>query len=266
VPVPEPPDPVRRNAFGQPIGEPLPCWTARQWPAPRSLAGDHCRLAPLSPAHAEPLYRAVVDGSDDGIWTYLSFGPFGNAGRDGAAGFEAIVRNLVADPGVSSFAIIDPEDAAPTGMASFHRIEPQMGCLEIAQLLYAPRLQRTTAATEAVTLLAAYAFDDLGYRRLEWKCDALNAPSRRAALRLGFRYEGLFRKATVYKGRSRDTAWFAITDSDWPAVRDAHRRFLDPENFDGEGRQRRSLSEIMASAQPSGSWAWTGSAEGDSRH
>lgn len=203
------------------------------------MAGNHCRLEPLGSAHAVPLYRAVVDGSDDGIWTYLSFGPFDDAG-----GFADLVRGLVADPGVSSFAIIDPPDGAPIGMASFHRIEPQAGSLEIAQLLYAPRLQQTTAATEAVTMLATYAFDDLGYRRLEWKCDALNAPSRRAALRLGFRYEGLFRNATIYKGRTRDTAWFAITDEDWPRVKAAHQRFLDPGNFDSDGRQRRSLSQF----------------------
>jgi RimJ/RimL family protein N-acetyltransferase len=237
--MPERPDPVCRNAFGQPIGEPVPGWERRPWPDARDLAGTYCRLEPLRPAHAEPLYRAVVDGSDDGIWTYLTFGPYADA-----AGFEDTVRGLVADPAVVCFAILDAVDGATVGMASFHRIDPQAGSLEIAQLLFAPRLQQTTAATEAVTILATYAFDDLGYRRLEWKCDALNEPSRRAALRLGFRYEGLFRKATVYKRRTRDTAWFAITDADWPEVKAAHHRFLDSGNFATDGRQRVSLSQL----------------------
>jgi RimJ/RimL family protein N-acetyltransferase len=209
------------------------------------LGGAYCRLEPLSAEHAAPLFRAVVDGSDDGIWTYLWFGPF-----DGAIGFEDTIRGLVADPALSSFAVIDPAAGDPTGMASFLRIDLSAGSLEVGGILYAPRLQRTSAATEAITLLAGYAFDDLGYRRLEWKCDALNAPSRRAALRLGFRYEGVFRNATVYKGRSRDTAWFAMTDADWPVVKAAHRRFLDPRNFDGDGRQVRSLSQLVRPESP----------------
>ena len=134
-------------------------------------------------------------------------------------------------------------------MTCFLRVDPQAGSLEVGGILFAPRLQRTSAATEAITLLASYAFDDLGYRRLEWKCDSLNAPSRRAALRLGFRYEGLFRNASVYKGRNRDTAWFSITDADWPDVKAAHRRFLDPGNLDGDGRQVRSLSEFVAAPE-----------------
>ena len=244
----ERPDLVRRNAFGQPIGDPVPDWERRAWPEPRALIGRHCRLEPLTPEHAGPLYQAVVDGSDDGIWTYLSFGPF-----ETAAGFEETVRRLLADPAMAYFVVLDAAET-PIGMASFLRIDPQVGSLEVGGILYAPRLQRTTAATEAITLLAGYAFDELGYRRLEWKCDALNAPSRRAAQRLGCRYEGVFRKAAIYKGRSRDTAWFAITDDDWPAVRDAHARWLDPGNFDGNGRQRRSLRELTAPLDPSGSW------------
>jgi RimJ/RimL family protein N-acetyltransferase len=206
--------------------------------------GEHCRLEPLTPEAAPPLYRAVIDGSDDAIWTYLSFGPF-----EHAAGFEDTVRGLVADPAMASFVIVDPTDGSPTGMASFLRIDPRAGSLEVGGILYAPRLQRTSAGTEAITLLATYAFDELGYRRLEWKCDALNAPSRCAALRLGFRYEGLFRQATVYKGRNRDTAWFAITDADWPEVKAAHLRFLDPGNFDSDGRQRQSLRQLFAGSQ-----------------
>jgi len=245
--VPEHPDPVRRNAFDQPIGEPVPGWQRRPWPQARGLAGTYCRLEPLRAEHAEPLYRAVVHGSDDRIWTYLTFGPYADA-----AGFGATVRGLLADAGMSSFAIVDVADAAAVGMASFLRIDPQAGSLEVGGILYAPRLQQTTAATEAISLLAGYAFDELGYRRLEWKCDALNEPSRRAAVRLGFRHEGVFRNATVYKGRNRDTAWFAITDADWPQVKAAHRRFLDPGNFDSDGRQRRSLGQFTDPTRTSG--------------
>jgi RimJ/RimL family protein N-acetyltransferase len=243
--VPEPTEHLRRNAFDQPIGEPVPGWERRPWPEPRTLAGEYCVLEPLTCEHAPPLYRAVTDGSDDAIWTYLSFGPFQQA-----AGFQDTVRGLVADPAMVSFVIVDPSDGSPTGMASFLRIDPRAGSLEVGGILYAPRLQRTSAGTEAITLLATYAFDALGYRRLEWKCDALNAPSRRAALRLGFRYEGLFRQATVYKDRNRDTAWFAITDADWPDVKAAHLCFLEPGNFDSGGRQRRSLRQLIAGSEP----------------
>jgi RimJ/RimL family protein N-acetyltransferase len=240
-PVPEGRELVRRNAFGQPIGHPVAAWSRRPWPWPTTLTGRYCRVEPLQIRHAGPLYRALIDGSDDSIWTYLSFGPFPDMGA-----FEATVRSLVTDPGWCCFAIVDAADGATVGMGSFLRIDPQAGCLEVGALLYAPRLQRTTCATEAITLLAGYAFDQLGYRRLEWKCDALNEPSRRAALRLGFRHEGVFRCATVYKGRNRDTAWFAITHDDWPTVKRAHEQFLDPGNFDGDGRQRLSLSALTA--------------------
>jgi RimJ/RimL family protein N-acetyltransferase len=133
-------------------------------------------------------------------------------------------------------------------VASFLRIDPPVGVIEVGHIALAPALQKTAAATEAMFLMMARVFDELGYRRYEWKCDALNAPSRRAAERLGFTYEGIFRQATLYKGRNRDTAWYAITDQDWPAVKRAYERWLDPQNFDAEGRQRVSLGALMAGA------------------
>lgn len=158
----------------------MPGWQRRPWPVATRLAGTHCRLEPLSAEHADPLYRAVADGSDDGIWTYLTFGPYPDA-----VGFADTVRGLVADPAVSSFAIIDSADGATVGMASFHRIDPQVGSLEIAQLLYAPRLQQTTGATEAVTLLATYAL--LPAAGVEVRCAQRAVAPRRPASGLPLR-------------------------------------------------------------------------------
>lgn len=141
-------------------------------------------------------------------------------------------------------AIIDSETGRATGVAAYARIDRTSGVIEVGGINYSPRLQRRPAATEAMYLMMRRVFDELGYRRCEWKCDSLNAPSQSAALRLGFRYEGLFRQAVVYKGRSRDTAWFSVIDSEWPALRRGFERWLDPANFDSEGRQRASLSSL----------------------
>jgi len=141
--------------------------------------------------------------------------------------------------------VIDAATGRPLGLASYLRIEPAVGVIEVGHIHYAPALQRSVAATEAMALMMCRVFDELGYRRYEWKCDALNAPSRRAAERLGFRFEGVFRQATITKGRNRDTAWYAIIDRDWPDIRTAFERWLDPANFDGDGRQRRRLGELI---------------------
>jgi RimJ/RimL family protein N-acetyltransferase len=152
---------------------------------------------------------------------------------------------MVEDPTSVSVAVCGP-DGTPLGLANYLRIDPANGCVEVGNILLGRALQRTVAATEAMHLLAAHVFDDLGYRRYEWKCDALNALSQAAATRLGFRYEGTFRQAVVYKGRNRDTAWFSITDRDWPRVAAAHRAWLAPTNFAGDGTQRRSLSDLTS--------------------
>jgi len=229
------------NELGQVIGFPLPGWRPPPRPSRETLAGRLCRLEPLDPArHGDDLYRANALDADPRHWTYLPYGPF--ADREAYRRWmEAIC--LGDDP--LFFAIVDLATGAPAGVASYLRIDPGNGSIEVGHLRFSSRLQRKPAATEAMYLMMRRAFE-LGYRRYEWKCDALNAPSRAAALRLGLSYEGTFRQAMVIKGRSRDSAWFAATDRDWPALDSAFRRWLDPANFDEAGRQRVRLSELTA--------------------
>jgi RimJ/RimL family protein N-acetyltransferase len=228
------------NHLGQPVGELVSGWAARPLPSARTLTGRWCRLEPLSSArHGEDLYCANRVDEQGRMWTYLPYGPFedGDAYRrwlDQAAGGH--------DP--LFFAIVAGEPGRAAGVAAFLRAKPAGGSIEVGHLAFSPALQGTTAATEAMALMMATAFDELGYRRYEWKCDALNAPSRRAALRLGFVYEGTFRQATVVRGRNRDTAWFSITDAEWPRVKEAFRRWLEPANFGPDGRQRVALSAL----------------------
>ena len=172
----------------------------------------------------------------------LPYGPF-----ETLAGYRAFVEAECLGEDPLFHAVVPRSDGRAAGVAAYLRAEPEFGVIEVGHICYAPRLQRTSAATEAMYLLARRAFEELGYRRYEWKCDALNARSRAAAARLGFRFEGVFRQATIYKGRNRDTAWFSLIDREWPAVRAAFERWLDPGNLDGAGRQRRSLVELRAS-------------------
>jgi len=203
------------------------------------MDGRFCRLEPLDPVrHAEPLFRACACDERGAMWTYLFYGPF-----ESAAAFRAWMERTCLGDDPLFFTIIDRASGEPVGLASYLRIEPAHGVMEVGHLVYSPALQRTAAATEAMYLMMARAFE-LGYRRYEWKCDSLNAPSRAAAERLGFSYEGLFRQAVVYKGRNRDTAWYSIIDTEWPALRAAFQRWLDPANFDAQGRQRVRLSEL----------------------
>ena len=223
------------NSLGQPVGLDVPGWTSRPRPPREAIEGEYCRVEPLDvERHARSLYDAFAE-ADDSHWTYLPYGPF--------ASFEEYVgwlqRSCLGDDPLY-FAVIERGSGRALGVASYLRIEPAEGCLEVGHICYSPRLQRTTAATEAMYLLMARAFE-LGYRRYEWKCDALNAPSRAAAERLGFSYEGTFRQARVYRGRNRDTAWYSVIDSEWPVLRDAFERWLDPTNFDERGRQRTRL-------------------------
>ncbi len=243
---------LRRNEFGQPIGAPLPGWSPRPVPPRTAIEGRLCRVEPLDlERHAADLFAANSEDKDGRNWTYLPYGPF--ASLELFCGWvEAACRT--ADP--LRHAIVDTASGHAVGVASLMRIDPSAGVIEVGGITYSPRLQRRPAATEAMYLLMRRVFDELGYRRYEWKCDSLNAPSRAAAQRLGFRYEGLFRQATVYKGRSRDTAWFSILDSEWPLLRAAFERWLDPGNFDADGRQRTSLAEARRC-----SWALTPSFE-----
>jgi RimJ/RimL family protein N-acetyltransferase len=197
------------------------------------LRGDRVRLEPLGTAHAEDLYAAAH--GDPHLWDYLPYGPFEDV--------EAMRAHLAAQAASEDplfFAIVDAEGRA-RGVASYLRIEPAHGCIEIGHIWFGAALQRTPAATEAIYLLSRHAFDDLGNRRLEWKCDAANARSRRAAERFGFTFEGVFRQHMIVKGRNRDTAWFALLDGDWPAARAAFEAWLAPSNFDADGHQRTPL-------------------------
>ena len=223
----------RVNEFGQPIGPALPDWRPARYPELVTLEGRFCRLERLTTDHADALWVALKD-AEASLYTYLPFGPFADR-----AAFDATLQALIARNGLEYYAIVDGDGAA--GIASYMRIDTANGTIEVGGICYSPRLQRTAVASEAMYLMLRHAFEDLGYRRYEWKCDSLNAPSRAAALRLGFQYEGLFRQAIVYKGRSRDTTWFAITDGDWPRVMGAFDAWLAPDNFDADGRQKAAL-------------------------
>jgi RimJ/RimL family protein N-acetyltransferase len=214
-------------------------WKPVERPGRVTLRGAHVLVRPVDAGtDAEPLHEV---SRDPAIWTYLPDGPYRDAGH---------LRGMLAwaegseDP--LFFTLARAADERPMGIASYLRITPEHGTIEIGHIWFGAPLQRTTAATEAIFLLARHAFDELGYRRLEWKCNALNEASRRAAERFGFRFEGVFRNHQVVKGHNRDTAWYAIVDSEWPAVRGAYEEWLAPDNFDAAGRQRRSLRELVA--------------------
>ncbi|MBB5223273.1 RimJ/RimL family protein N-acetyltransferase [Amaricoccus macauensis] len=229
------------------FGEPLPDWTPPAPPQPTRLDGISVRLEPLVPAHAPALFAA--NRESDAIWDYLPYGPFGEE-----AEYVAWVTSVAGKADPMFFTVIDTATGLPGGVMSFLRITPASGSIEVGHICLAPRLQRTRAASEAIYLMADWSFAN-GYRRFEWKCDALNLPSRRAAERFGFSYEGVFRQATVVKGRNRDTAWFAMTDGDWRCLAPAWRTWLDPANFDADGRQQQRLGDLTApcrvSADPS---------------
>jgi len=224
----------RTNEYGQPIGRAV-AWAPREPVAPVTLVGRSSRVEPVAAHHLPQLYDALVVRSPPSTWTYLAVGPF-----DAPAGLNAWLRDLHDDPGAVPHAICTP-DGRGVGVASYLRLDHVNGSVEVGGIALSAELQRTTAATEAMYLMMRHVFDDLGYRRYEWKCDALNEPSRRAAGRLGFTFEGTFRNALVYKGRNRDTEWYSVTDDEWPAVRDAFEAWLDPANFDDDGRQRTAL-------------------------
>ncbi len=224
------------NSLGQPIGPALPDWQPPDRPQHVVLQGRYCRLEPLSAArHATDLHAANSLDRDGRMWTYLFSGPFQSI-EQYTAWLGA--REDSTDP--LFFTVVDDATGRANGIASYLRIDTTHGVVEVGHLAFSPLLQRTRAATEAMYLMMKNAFE-LGYRRYEWKCDALNARSRRAAERLGFTFEGIFRQAAVYKGRSRDTAWYSVTDGEWPARESAFNAWLDPDNFDPDGRQLRPL-------------------------
>ena len=221
------------------LGEPVPGWKARERPAGARLEGRLVTLRPVDPAHdADDLYAVSHPPEGDlGTWTYLPDGPY-----ESPAEMRRMLDYAEASEDPLFFTIV--KDERPAGMASYLRMAPEHGAIEIGHIWFGATLKRTPAATEAIYLLARHVFDDLGYRRLEWKCNALNEPSRRAADRFGFRFEGVFRKQQVVKGRNRDTAWYAIVDDDWPQIRHAFEAWLAPDNFDARGSQRRALVQF----------------------
>ena len=228
---------TRTNEHGQPIGEAVD-WEPALPPVPVVLTGRYVTVCGLEHAQAPELYDALCGPDDASLWTYRLGGmPATSAAMDTA------VSGLLAHPTEVTFAIC-PRGRGPEGMATLMRVDPANGVVEVGSIVLARALQRTAASTEAMYLLAHHVFDALGYRRYEWKCDSLNEPSRLAAARLGFVYEGRFRHAMVYQGRNRDTDWFSITDAEWPRVRAAHEAWLDPANFEESGAQRTSLSDL----------------------
>ena len=216
-------------------------WSAAQRPARAPLIGEAVLLEPLDPSrHGDQLYAETAGA--DSSWDYLAYGPFPDR--------DEFVRWLeqrapLDDP--LTFAIVDRASATARGLASLMRMDPANGVIEIGHIWLSPRLQRTRQATEAIYLISRYGFE-LGNRRLEWKCDALNAASRRAAERFGFVFEGVFRQHMVIKDRNRDTAWYSITDAEWPSRRAAFEAWLAPDNFDSSGAQKRALSELRAAS------------------
>lgn len=226
------------NAFGQALGAHVADWRPPPRPDRVALSGRWCRLEALDPErHGAGLYAAYAADPAGANWTYLPYGPFASQGEY----LDWLCRVSAGDDPLF-YAIVAP-DGRPLGAAAYLRIAPEAGSIEVGHLSFSPLLQRQPAATEAMFLMMRQAFA-LGYRRYEWKCNALNAPSRRAAQRLGFSYEGVFRQAQVVKGRNRDTAWYSVIDGEWPALNAAFEAWLASENFDAQGRQRLALSEL----------------------
>lgn len=224
-----------------PIGEIVDA-TATQPPGRVTLAGRYVTLIPLDvAAHGEALWNGV--NGNDHLWAYLFAGPFGDRG-----GFDLYVQKCSSTEDPLFLAILDNASGQAIGIASYMRIDPIHRVIEVGGILYTPALQQTRGATEAMYLMARHIFEELSYRRYEWKCNSLNAPSRKAALRLGFRYEGIFRQHMIAKGRNRDSAWFSMLDSEWPACKAAFEKWLDPANFDAEGRQRVGLAVLREGA------------------
>ena len=231
----------RTISLGQPIGYPVEGWSPRARPPRTPMIGRFCRVEPIDvDRHAADLHAANLLDREDRIWTYMGYGPF-----DGLGDYRKWMEASCLGDDPLFHAIVDLATGKALGVASYLRIDPAVGVIEVGHINYAPPLQRTSSATEAMYLMMRRVFDELGYRRYEWKCDALNAPSRTAALRLGFTFEGIFRQATIYKGRNRDTAWYSVIDRDWPALKSAFEEWLAPANFDAVGKSRTSLSSRM---------------------
>ena len=230
----------RTNALGQPVGDELVGWKPVDRPARTPMYGRWCRLEPLDVlTHVDDLFEAFADDATGGLWTYMPVGPFTSVTE-----LRDWMNAACTGEDPQFHAIIEVSTGKALGMASYLRIDPLVGVIEVGYIALSPKLQKTVLATEAMYLMMQRVFDELGYRRYEWKCDSLNAPSRKAAVRLGFSHDGTFEQLTIYKGRNRDTAWFSVLDRDWPGLKRAFQSWLAPENFDEQGVQRRSLASF----------------------
>lgn len=230
------------NRHQQPIGFPLPDWQPRATPSPVTLQGRRCRLEPFNAAaHGRALFAAYARAPDERDWTYLFCGPFADE-----AAYLAHARSMEASCDPLHFTVIELQRGQPVGTLALMRIDAKNGVIEVGHVTFSPLLKRSIMSTEAHFLLMHYVLEQLGYRRYEWKCDSCNAPSRNAAQRLGFQFEGIFRQALVYKGRSRDTAWFSIIDSEWLRLKQGFERWLAAENFSADGQQINRLESLRA--------------------
>jgi len=235
---------MNKNPFDQEIGDEVTDWQEKQFPSCELLSGKFCRLERLSPKrHAQDLFATLCDRRFDKNWTYLPYGPFTD--------YDPFYQWLNASAQLSDplfFSVINEQTNQAVGLVSYLRIDPKVGVAEVGHIHFSSKIQQTAIASESMYLMMQYVFDELGYRRYEWKCDSLNAPSKKAAQRLGFEYEGIFKQATIYKNRNRDTTWYAIIDKQWPMIKQAFQLWLDADNFDDEGRQKSQLTINRARA------------------
>lgn len=229
------------NQFGQPVGEPLADWRAVKRPGGKTLNGHFCRLEQLEPQrdHAA-LFRACQQAPDGRDWTYLSI-----ERPDSPAAMLQHLTSLQANSTLVNLTVFDRANQAQVGTVAYMRIDEGNGVAEIGHVNWSPAMKQRSSATEAIYLMLRHLFEDLGYRRCEWKCDSLNAPSKQAAARFGFNHEGTFRYAIVTKGRSRDTDWFAITADRWPTIKAGFEQWLNPDNFNAQGQQKQRLQAFM---------------------
>ncbi len=233
---------TRLNRLGQPVGSALPNWRPARRPPRTPMEGRVCIVEPIDPArHGDALFAAFSDDRDGRLWTYLVSGPFPTR-----ESFDSWMQAKCLRDDPLYHAIVDRRSGAAVGISSYMRIDRASGVIEIGNTVFSPRVQRGTLRTESTYLMMRRAFDELGYRRYECRCDSLNEASHKAILRSGFTQEGLFRQAKVYKGRTRDTLWFSILDHEWPAIRSAYEAWLSESNFDAEGQQHQSLGALMA--------------------
>ena len=232
---------ARQNKYSQPIGPAVDGWSPRPRPQRTDMLGRYCRLEPVKARHEADLFAAYMEAPDDRDWTYLFYERPGRA-----EDFHSYLTGLEKSEDPLHFAIVAADTGKAVGTAALMRIDPTHGAIEVGSIAFSPQLKQTRAATESMYLMMRRSFDELGYRRYEWKCDSLNAPSRTAAERYGFTFEGIFRKAIVYKGRSRDTAWYSITEQEWPRVRSALETWLSPANFDDRGQQKQRLVDLRS--------------------